>query len=131
VNTADKIIHHEEMVYWSIPNYDLKNNHALKSTTDNSAAFDAEANFYLDAYQAEVQVITPGDATYAGLLPIPLDGAIRQVTWSTGPGGATTRASRNTEWNLAIPSYRELTMLNQMRQQLPVIQKLQDQQRRR
>lgn len=48
-----------------------------------------------------------GTGVYAGLLPINLDGAIQQVTWSVGPSGATTEASRNSEHSDFIPAYNQ------------------------
>lgn len=45
---------------------------------------------YLNTTQAET-------VRYMGIRRIDLDGAIRQVSWSVGPGGATTTASRNDE----------------------------------
>jgi hypothetical protein len=46
------------------------------------------------------------DGTYAGLRDdIELDGAIQQITYSVGPAGATTRASRNSETHPYHPPY--------------------------
>ncbi len=67
----------------------------------------AEADYYLQAADLEYQTPTPQDRVYAGILPVSPDGAVHQVTWSIGGSGATTRASRNNEWNPAVPTYRE------------------------
>ncbi len=43
-------------------------------------------------------LMTPDEAataTYAGIKPIELDGAIQSVSWSIGSGGARTTATRN------------------------------------
>ena len=42
---------------------------------------------------------------YNGIMEIDLDGAISQVTWEVGPGGARTTASLNYEHNSALPPY--------------------------
>ena len=42
-----------------------------------------------------------------GLEAIELDGAIRQISWSVGPGGTETRASRNVEHNVFVPDFKK------------------------
>lgn len=66
-----------------------------------------EANHYLDAVQEEFRTTPSKDIQYAGLLPIQPDGAIHQVSWRVGPGGALTRASLNMEYNIFVPSFAE------------------------
>lgn len=79
----------------------------LTGLTDNQETVRREAEFALNAAMAEYVSRPTFDIQYAGLLPIAPDGAIQQVTWNVGPDGATTRASRNTEANLSVPSYKE------------------------
>jgi hypothetical protein len=44
---------------------------------------------------------------YAGLVPINPDGAISQVHWSGGPAGTVTRAGRNSEFSLTVPTFAD------------------------
>lgn len=60
------------------------------------------ADYYLGGHLLEHQVKGGQTASYMGIHPIQLDGAIAQVTWEVGDG-ATTRASRNCEHSLLIP----------------------------
>src|SRR5262249_36764923 len=63
------------------------------------------AEHYLDGLEARCQ---GGDGLvmgYNGIRAISLDGAVRQVTWSVGPAGAETTASRNTEHNVWIEPF--------------------------
>jgi hypothetical protein len=63
-----------------------------------------EAQYYADAAYERLQTFTAQTATYQGLVPIPLDGAIRQLTYVIGRGGVTTSISRNTEqYPVVIP----------------------------
>ena len=52
---------------------------------------------YIKAIENTFDTEYPTTATYPGLLAVPLDGAIANVTWHVGTGGATTTVSRNTE----------------------------------
>jgi len=71
----------------------------------NDAEFEKEADHHLEAAAKQFEVQSSADLTYAGIVPIELDGAIQQVTWSVGLGGATTRASRNAEHSDYVPPY--------------------------
>ena len=64
-----------------------------------------EAYVYLDYMQQFYQSGPSQDVSYAGILPIRLDGAIAQVQWKCGVGmNARTRASRNHEFDIFTPS---------------------------
>lgn len=85
----------------------------LRPLTDLNEA----AQHYVDG--AAQKYITTGaaDSTYMGLKTIDTDGAIKQVTWSVGPEGPTTRASRNSEPHPLVRPYkfvRFLEMLSQL-----------------
>jgi len=87
--------------------------------TDNLEDVQSAAEHYLDAAQAEYQFDAPASVTYAGFLPIPPDGAIRQVGWSVdGQGFARTRASRNREELMYVPSFKERRRLEKLRDAL-------------
>ena len=96
--------------------YDTQNVSQVTSLEDNLVAVQQEADRYLDAYELGFQDPEAVDLAYAGLVLISLDGAIQQVSWSIGPQGTITRASRNSEHDLALPTYadrrrREVTSL--------------------
>lgn len=80
----------------------------VKSTKANTDELNGWTGELLNAAQAEYQIPATGEAEYAGILEIDLDGSIQQVGWSVGPGGAITRASTNTEFDLAVPDYHKL-----------------------
>jgi hypothetical protein len=63
------------------------------------------ANFYLQGLAAQYQIKGGQTVEYNGIRAIDLDGAIAQVTWTVGPGGASTTASRNAEHHVWVPPY--------------------------
>jgi hypothetical protein len=65
------------------------------------------ANELLAAAAAEYQTPQTEDAEYAGIEYIDLDGAIQQVGWTVSGSGVLTRASRNTEYDLAVPDFKK------------------------
>jgi hypothetical protein len=85
--------------------YDTNENQKLIGTTILEQDPVARANYYLQGMAR--QYIQQAGATieYNGIRAIDLDGAIWQVTWEIGPGGAKTTASRNTEHSLYVPPY--------------------------
>jgi hypothetical protein len=111
--TAPRVLKHDEIQEAFLPIFD--NNDQLISLNSNTAAVDQECDYWLTAAQLEYDTSAPEDLTYAGLVPIALDGAIQQVTWSVGPGGATTRATRNCEHSLTAPPYPLRRLLEQVR----------------
>jgi hypothetical protein len=76
--------------------------------TDNSSLVSSAASYFLQAVAAQYEPVESLDVPYVGIVPIQVDGAIRQVTYSihSGEGGSClTRASRNTEHSHYIPKY--------------------------
>ncbi len=74
---------------------------------DNEEDVKKEANFYLDITEKTLnEVKQPQSIGYNGIVPIDVDGAIHQVTWSVGPSGAKTRASFNEEQEDEVRPYR-------------------------
>jgi hypothetical protein len=63
------------------------------------------ADYYLRGLASQYNLSKGATVEYNGIVPVGLDGAIQQVTWSVGPQGATTQASRNTEHSLWVPPY--------------------------
>lgn len=79
----------------------------LVNVEDNQSTIDAQAGYYLDALESELEPPTSGTASYADLLAVSPDGAIEQVAWSFGGDGVTTRLARGTRINAYLPSYKE------------------------
>lgn len=79
----------------------------LVETRDLEPDARRRATYYLEALAASYEVQAGAEAEYNGILPVDLDGAIRQVTWSVGDDGCSTTASRNSEHHLsaAFPPY--------------------------
>lgn len=63
------------------------------------------ADYYLEGHIVEHIARGGESATYAGIRLISLDGAVQQVTWSVGRGGARTTASRDMEHAPFLPPY--------------------------
>lgn len=103
--TEPRVLKHDEIHNTVFPRWDAQ--FRLLGLVTNDDKIIPEADHYLIAAEREYQTTLPREVVYAGLRPIDLDGAIHEVTWSVGPQGATTTASRNNEFSLAKPSYKE------------------------
>jgi hypothetical protein len=102
-NTGPKYLIRDDVVYEHTVKYN-KNGVAI-GYESNKDEIKKQIDYYL---KAELDTYLNKDAinqTYAGILPIGLDGAIWQVTWSVGPDGSRTQASRNSEHSDAIPPF--------------------------
>ncbi len=94
--TQAAVVKHEDVQLLLAQRYNpaLFNWLALDS---NAAQMQLRAGYYLQA-EALKYLITGGlTRRYNCIQPVWLDGAIQQVTWEVGEGGALTTASRNTE----------------------------------
>jgi hypothetical protein len=92
-------------------------NGALK---DNEREVNERLREYLDATAKEYEPKISGSATYAGFLPLQLDGAIQQISWIlSAEGYAYTRASRNREESFVAPSFSERRIFEQLAAQHP------------
>lgn len=103
--TGPQVVRRDDLVRTVVTTYD--SSHNPTGTTDNAQDFDEEAGYSLDAAEAEFQTLLTGYMEYAGITPISPDGAIQQVEWRGGLSGGTTRASRNSEFSLVVPSWKE------------------------
>lgn len=101
--TAPKIETHEDVQVNITAEYDAN----LNITSVNILEQDpiVRANYYLQGLALQYQLKGATSRTYNGIVPIALDGAIAQVTWSVGGGGCSTTASRNLEHDTWVPSY--------------------------
>lgn len=113
LGTPTRVLRHEEIRLDVAPVYGP--NFAVKGLTTTEQFVARECDYYLAAAAAEYHLDTPQDRVYMGLrADVAPDGAVQQVTWSVGPRGATTRASRNTEWHPVVPPYRERRQLERL-----------------
>lgn len=112
--TAARYLKHDEIVLTHLPDYGSSYT-GTPSITRNTDEVDREADYYLDAAMQEYQTTLPQSIKYAGLQPIPLDGAIQQVVFAVGSSGTTTTAVRNTELHASTLSYRERRNLERSR----------------
>ena len=77
-------------------------------TRQREAEAKKQAQYYLDAIEAEYRPVVPASFSYAGFQRIQPDGAIQQVTWTVDASGyATTQASRHREDVRLAPTYAE------------------------
>ena len=107
-DTGTQVIRRDEIIPTLKVTYNSSG--AATGSTVNLTDIQDEADYHLDAAEAAYQDIAAEDGEYAGIFPVSPDGAIQQVTWSVQAGeggGARTRASRNSEHNLKVPSYAE------------------------
>lgn len=75
---------------------------------DNLKEVQKQAVHYLKNEFRKFQFLTPGARNYFGFVPIALDGAIHQVTWSIADSGEpSTTITRNREEILTVLSYDE------------------------
>jgi hypothetical protein len=105
--TGPRILHQEEIVQWVKASYDRLTNVVQNVTSNINLDLNTQADYVLDAAQQELLQPESKELAYAGLKAIEPDGAIQQVSWQIGPGGATTQASLNSEFDFAVPSYKE------------------------
>jgi hypothetical protein len=66
-----------------------------------------QCQYYAQSLARKFQTVTSERATFIGLFPIDMDGAICQVTYSINKGGASTIASQGTEHSYITPDYEE------------------------
>ena len=99
--TEPRIVRHDEIVQQVVGIYSDLDGITRVSTSDNSNAVNQAASDYLTAVAQEYEAPASLDVPYVGLVPIQVDGAIRQVTYSiqSGEGGKTVTppaSTRNT-----------------------------------
>lgn len=73
----------------------------------NSSGVKSIANYYIAEERATYLPKESLETSYSAIVPINPDGVIQQVSWSVGLSGATTKASKNSEFDLRLPSHSE------------------------
>lgn len=115
LGTGPRIVPASEVYAWYRPEYDFVTGKVTK-VTDNLKELNEELDHRLRAVDQEYQATLPQEIGYDGLKAIDLDGAIQQVTWSVSTETeATTRASRNDEFDPNVPNYEERRVRERIR----------------
>lgn len=105
LGTGPHLVHRDDVVRTVIGKYQGKS--PSGSPTDNLPTVANEATASLDAALDEFKIKRTAEIEYAGIVPIAPDGAIQQVVWAGGLEGGTTKAGRNHEFSLVVPSFKE------------------------
>lgn len=113
--TGPLVVRRDDLVHTVITNYDSTN--GPQDTTANDDELQNEADFYIGAALDGLQTLQMAQLQYAGIVPISPDGAIQQVQWTGGLGGAITIASRNSEFSATVPPWKERAAAVLQRQQ--------------
>lgn len=106
--TGPRIIKRDDILFTSYAQY---SRNQKTGTVNNQATVEQQAINQLDATQLEYFPSLTLDAGYNGIVPIDVDGAIRQVTYKVDcsdkspRGGAETFASVNSETDPYVPRY--------------------------
>lgn len=83
-------------------------NPKTKAWEDNKKDFEEQAEFYLKQELRAFQVVDQATGVYAGMVVMPLDGAVHQVTYTVDDAGfMTTTISRSREDVLIRQTYAE------------------------
>jgi hypothetical protein len=85
---------------------------------DNKQLIDAACDYYLDQIEQQYLDLSPRSVLFIGLVPMTLDGAIRQITWTIGDRGAHTHAGRDTEILHLVRDYKERRLFERIRGKL-------------
>jgi len=83
----------------------------------NSSGVKSIANYYLAEERATYLPKESLETSYSAIVAINPDGVIHQVSWSVGLSGATTKASKNSEFDLRLPSHSERRTLQILKEQ--------------
>jgi hypothetical protein len=113
--TGPRVLKHDDIVEQVQVFYDKTTKKIVKFETNN-ANVNAECDYYLAAADQEYQSPNGLEVLYMGLKQIDIDGAIRQVEWSVGPEGFTTRACRNSEFAVGTIPLKQRRLQERMLQ---------------
>lgn len=80
-------------------------NHKLTGWTNVDADGFRRADYYAAAYSIRFNSPAAAVLQYAGIVPVPLSGQVRQAGWFLSAGGFDTVGSANTEHSPNVPDY--------------------------
>lgn len=106
LGVGDFIEHRHDLARTVVTKYD--NNWVPNSADDNFDTVETELGFVYFAVLSRFISFPTLNVEYAGIIPIEVDGAIQQVTWKSGPGGAITIAGRNVEHAYDVMASEEI-----------------------
>lgn len=99
-----QVVHAQDVQLFIYGEYDMETGQLKKANILERDAIQ-RARYYRTSAQIQYQVKAGQMAEYNSIEPIPLDGAICQVTLMAGPDGCSTSASLNMEHDVWIPRY--------------------------
>jgi len=111
-----RIVRQDDIQQWFKTDYLLFDDGEVRaeSLSSNTEECDRQADYYLNAKLKELDTTRSQQITYLFLNDaVILDGAIRQLTYSVSASGCQTRASRNSEHNPNVPTFKERTAIIQ------------------
>jgi hypothetical protein len=126
LGTKPAVIRHDDVEYLVKGYYTSQGSDLLDTTTtslnlvlDNSQRAHQVADYYITAAALRYQTPRSGERQYNGIVPVMIDGAILQVTWSISVSlGAETVASRNAEHAIYAPMHPERVRTEYLRSKL-------------
>lgn len=121
LNTRNMVIRRDEIVLSFAPFYRL--DFADFRVFDNRAEVNPEADFYIDAAEAEFEPKNPASALYAGILRVEPDGALQTIEWTVGAQGATTKVHRNQDFGTATTIPYRIQRANERAQGLAEVKR--------
>ncbi len=95
----------EDVYVGIIGNYDAENRDSGFPSFEGRDDARPRAKHYLEGMAARHRLVGGETRQYIGIIPHDPDGYTQMVSWSVGPGGATTTISANNEHDPWIPSY--------------------------
>lgn len=101
--TAPLMKHYPDIQLEVTTTYDNFNRLLATSILDADAI--RRANLYLASLAIQYRLDSGETREYNGVKAVNLDGLTQQITWSVGPGGASTTVSQNTEHSIYVPPY--------------------------
>lgn len=112
-DTLARVVRHDEIRVGFYPTYD--SNHVITNVNHNLDDVRQECDYYIDAMAREYQTKTPQVVRYIGLKRIELDGAIQQISYIINDNETTTIATRNTEKEDRVITYKERRQLQKQK----------------
>ena len=94
--------------------YSYTDSYSVKSFDENKDDLIKNCDAKLDAAEKTFEISSPQSIAYVGILKIDLDGAVQTVSWEITLSGCITKASRNTDRRVEVPTYAEMRFRQQL-----------------